>query len=72
MKATTKSSLVLSLVVGVELFCLIMMDLYLTKNGIESQYITLTVGGIVSMITFYAVMYIYSQLNLRAIKRILK
>lgn len=72
MKATTKSSLLLSLVVGVELFCLIMMDLYLTKNGIESQHITLTVSGIVSMITFYAVMYIYSQLNLRAIKRILK
>lgn len=72
MKATTKSSLVLSLVVGIELFCLIMMDRYLTKNGIESQHITLTVSGIVSMITFYAVMYIYSQLNLRAIKRILK
>lgn len=72
MKATTKSSLVLSLVVGVELFCLIMMELYLTKNGIESQYITLTVGGIVSMIIFYAGMYTYSQLNLRAIKRILK
>lgn len=72
MKATTKSSLLLSLVVGVELFCLIMMDLYLTKNGIESQHITLTVSGIVSMITFYAVIYIYSQLNLRAIKRILK
>ncbi len=72
MKATIKSSLVLSLVVAVELFCLIMMDRYLTKNGIESQYITLTFGLIVSMITFYAVIYIYSQLNLRAIKRILK
>ena len=72
MKATIKSSLVLSLVVAVELFCLIMMDRYLTKNGIESQYITLTFGLIVSMITFYAVIYIHSQLNLRAIKRILK
>lgn len=72
MKVTTKSSSVLSLVVSVELVCLIMMDGYLTKNGIESQYITLTVGVIVSMITFYAVIYIYSQLNLRAIERILK
>lgn len=78
MSSSIKASCVLLIMMAATMFTFLATDRYLRLKGIENlygidnQYITLTVGCIVGMITFYAVIYICSKLNLRAIKRILK
>jgi hypothetical protein len=78
MSSSTKALCVLLMMIAATTFTFLTTDRYLRSKGIENlygidnQYITLTVGCIVGMITFYSVIYIYSTLNLRAIQRILK